>query len=96
MKLILKAVLLLALVFSLGNCTPTYIVQPPPEPRIEKKGPPPHPKMVWIAGHWGWKRGGYAWIPGHWAKVPKRGAAWVPGHWEKSPRGHRWVPGHWK
>ncbi|MBU1486897.1 YXWGXW repeat-containing protein [bacterium] len=96
MRSIFKAILLLTLVFSFFGCA-TYNVQaPPPPPKIEKKGPSPQSGMVWINGHWTWKRGSYVWISGHWVKVPKGGAVWAPGHWKKTGRGHRWVPGHWK
>ena len=36
----------------------------------------PHPKAVWVPGHWKWSRWQrrYVWVPGHWViKKPGRG-----------------------
>lgn len=88
--------LVLAGVFAL-SCAPRVVYAPvaPPPPKHEVVPPKPHPRAVWIPGHWKWVRGRYVWVPGHWELRPK-GKRWVPGHWKKTPRGWRWIPGHWE
>jgi len=43
---------------------------PPPKPKVEIRGAPPYPGVVWVPGQWCWrgKRYGYVWAPGHWRK----------------------------
>jgi hypothetical protein len=96
-RLILWAGVVLLLVGTL-NCGSRYVVvsSPPPPPKAEVRPPIPHPKAVWIPGHWEWKKGKYVWVPGHWVKEPPPGAVWTPGYWKKTRRGYIWVPGHWK
>ncbi|MCM8762982.1 MAG: YXWGXW repeat-containing protein [Candidatus Omnitrophica bacterium] len=69
MRRVLFLPFLLGVVLFCGCRTVIYQEVPPaPAPKIEIRGTPPHPKAVWIPGHWSWKgpRHGYVWIPGHW------------------------------
>ena len=46
-----------------------YVVKPaPPARKVEIMPTKPHPKAVWVPGHWKWKRRArrYIWVPGHW------------------------------
>ena len=67
---------------------------PPPPPR-EMRPPLPHPKAIWVAGHYRWVFRRYLWIPGHWA-FPPENRPWVPGHWARHRLGWFWVPGYWQ
>lgn len=81
-----------------GCATRTVIVKREPPPlRMERPGPKPFPKAVWIEGHWQWNAssGDYVWISGHWVK-PRPGKVWVKGHWKKVPGGWVWVKGYWR
>jgi len=51
------------------DCT-VFVRRPPkPAPIVEVKPPKPHPRAVWIPGHWKWSYKYHKWI-------------WIPGHWE--------------
>jgi hypothetical protein len=57
------------LVAGLGQgCVVATIPQQPADPVVVVPVRP-HPKAVWVKGHWVWKRWQhrYAWVPGHWA-----------------------------
>ena len=87
----------LFLLFSSGCASRVvYVHKGPPPLKVEVKSVQPHPKAVWISGHWAWNRhtDSYVWILGHWAAKPK-GKVWAPGHWKQGPRGWVWVKGHW-
>lgn len=30
---------------------------------------PPHPREVWVSGHWRRAYGGWNWVPGHWRRA---------------------------
>jgi hypothetical protein len=85
-------IVLLAFLFSCAGVV--YIPEPPPAPKKDVKSPRPHPKAVWVDGHWKWAGNHYQWVPGHWVKNPK--GHWVAGHWKKTPRGWKWAKGHWR
>lgn len=88
----------LLMVFSSGCASRVvYVHKGPPPLKVEVKSPPPHPRAVWIPGHWGWNKHSYryVWVPGHWEIKPK-GKVWVSGYWKQTPRGWVWVRGHWR
>lgn len=64
-----------AFVFPLliGCSTTTYVRPAPPPVKVEVRPARPHPKAVWIKGHWKWRgrRRGWVWVPGHW-KIVRR------------------------
>ncbi|MFQ6082513.1 MAG: hypothetical protein ACE5WD_04040 [Candidatus Aminicenantia bacterium] len=46
-----------------------WVRRPPPPPSIVEIRPPkPHPRAIWIPGHWKWnsRYHKYIWVPGHW------------------------------
>lgn len=74
-----------------------YVKVAPPAPKVVvvKKGKKPHPKAVWVGGHWRWTGKNYVWKEGYWLK-PRKKHVWVPGHWVKDDNGWYRVDGHWK
>jgi len=83
-------------------------------PALRVEAPPPPPRrvgMVWVPGHWVWRRG-WVWVPGHYARRgrpmpapmvevvsvrPSPRHYWIKGHWGWSDRRGDWVwvRGHW-
>ncbi|MCP4545634.1 MAG: BcpO-related WXXGXW repeat protein [bacterium] len=90
------SLLTLILVAMLSGCaTAVYVPNPPPACKVERKGPRPGARHVWVDGHWKYNGHRYIWVSGHWVKKKKSGV-WVSGHWVQKPRGWVWVPGHWR
>lgn len=83
----------------LGACTThtVYVPQQPPQVKVEVKPARLYPRVVWIQGHWKWRRRHhrYVWVPGHWKKAPT-GRVWVAGNWKKTHHGWIWIKGYWK
>lgn len=99
-KRIIGSILIMSFIFLLiGGCASrvVYVQKGPPPLKVEVRNPAPHPRAVWIPGHWVWKGriDEYVWIPGHWEAEPK-GNIWVPGYWHETPRGWVRVKGHWR
>jgi hypothetical protein len=92
----------------LSGCAPIYYVEdesgpevyvpdPPPQPRLEVRPPPPGRYYVWIPGRWHWDGGRYGWRPGTYRRIRhKTHRYWVPGVWRSTPRGYVYGPGHWR
>ncbi|MFQ5864612.1 MAG: hypothetical protein ACE5IW_05215 [bacterium] len=76
--------------------TRIYLRFGPPHLRTVKVVKPPRPyrNVVWISGHWVYKRGRFVWVNGYWVKA-RRNYVYVAAHWKKTPRGWYFVPGHW-
>jgi len=73
-----------------------YVVRAPPPDRVEVRGEPPGPGVVWVPGYWAWNGADFTWTPGMW-RAPEPGfRTWVPGHWRHDRRGWFWMEGHWR
>jgi hypothetical protein len=61
-------VIIIWLIGTVINCTVLIRRPPKPAPIIEIRPIKPHPKAIWIQGHWKWsyKYKKWVWIPGHW------------------------------
>ena len=73
-----------------------YVRRAPPAARVEVVTVAPARHMVWIAGHWVWRRDDYIWVPGHWTRVPDGYREWVAGRWAHDGHGWFFVEGYWR
>lgn len=72
-KIAILTVLLVVLGSQLALLTSCAVVvrrSPRPAVRMEVVAPQPHPRAVWMKGHWQWRprAGQWAWVPGHWRR----------------------------
>ncbi len=70
--------------------------RPPPDPRAEVVGDPPHPRYVWIAGYWNWVSTRHVWVPGFWTRPPSGFSTWEPARWHREEQGWVLIRGHWR
>jgi WXXGXW repeat (2 copies) len=69
---------------------------PPPVDQVEVIPAKPTETVVWKAGYWKVKDGGWVWEAGHYVEKPNVAAVWIPGHWVNHSWGSTWVEGHWE
>jgi hypothetical protein len=96
MKKILATVLLTLTLFPAAALAQTVIVVRPPPPIVERPGPVPGPRYVWIPGYQRWNGRSYVWVRGHYVIPPRAGAVWVPPRYAQRPGGYVFVAGHWR
>jgi hypothetical protein len=88
---------ILAIVFSAFTLFPalalaqTVIRVGPPPPIVERPGPVPGPRYVWVPGYQRWNGKSYLWVRGHYVIPPRAGAVWVPAHYVHRPGGYIFV-----
>lgn len=56
-----------------GCLAPGVVVRPRPYAPVrtvvvEDYGRRPHPRAVWVNGHWAWQNRHRVWVPGRWAR----------------------------
>lgn len=94
-KIVTAAVLTLALIPAAVVAQTVIRIAPPP-PVVERPGPVPGPRYVWIGGYYRWNGHSYVWVHGHYIIAPHAGAVWVPAHYVARPGGYVYVAGHWR
>src|ERR1035437_3642408 len=67
----------------------------PPRMGIQRRGPRPGPKHVWVQGYHNWDGNHYVWTQGRWEQPPRARAHWVAHHWVRRNGGYVLVEGHW-
>ncbi len=72
-KMVLITISGIIALLTIGCSTTTYVRPAPPPLKVEVRPARPHPKAVWVRGHWKWagRRRGWVWVPGHW-KIVRR------------------------
>jgi hypothetical protein len=68
----------------------------PPKIVVEKRGPPPSPRHVWISGYHNWDGQKYVWTAGRWEVPPQGHSKWVAHRWVHKNGGYVMVEGHWQ
>ncbi len=96
MKGIFATVLLTLTLFPAAALGQAVIRVGPPPPVVERPGPAPGPRYVWIPGYQRWNGSRYIWVHGHYVIAPRPGAVWVPAHYVHRSGGYIFVAGHWR
>jgi hypothetical protein len=96
MKRILAIGLLILTLFSTAALAQAVIRVGPPPPIVERPGPRPSARYVWIPGYYRWNGNRYIWVGGHYVIAPRPGAVWVPPYYAHRPGGYVFVAGHWR
>jgi hypothetical protein len=96
MKRILATILLTLTLFPVATLAQVAIRIGPPPPIVERPGPPPGARYVWVPGYHRWNGTRYVWVRGHYVIPPRRGAVWVPPHYDQRPGGYIFIAGHWR
>ena len=96
MKRILAIVLSAFTLFSAVALAQTVIRVGPPPPIVERPGPVPGPRYVWVPGYQRWNGKSYIWVRGHYVIPPRSGAVWVPAHYVHRSGGYIFIAGHWR
>jgi hypothetical protein len=91
---LIGAVFAVALAFS-ASAEEVIVRVGPPHDLVERRGPPPSRRHIWIAGYHRWDGRAYAWVPGRWELPPRAHAHWVKHHWVHRRGGYVLVEGHW-
>jgi hypothetical protein len=74
----------------------TVIRVAPPPVVVERPGPVPGPRYVWIPGYQRWNGHGYVWVRGHYVVAPHPGAVWIPATYVARSGGYIFIAGHWR
>lgn len=96
MKRSLAVALLALTLFPAAALAQAVIVVAPPPPIVERPGPLPGARYVWIPGYQRWNGHAYVWVRGHYVIAPHPGAVWVPAHYVHRPGGYVFIAGHWR
>lgn len=96
MKRALATLVLTLTLFPAASLAQTVIQIAPPPPIVERHGPPPGPRYVWVAGYQRWNGRRYVWVPGHFVIPPRAGVVWVAPHYVRRGGGYVFIAGHWR
>ncbi len=96
MKRILVIVLLTLVVFPAAALAQAVIRLGPPPPIVERPGPLPGARYVWIPGYYRWNGHNYIWVRGRYAIPPRPGAVWIPSRYVHRPGGYVFIAGYWR
>ncbi len=95
-KIILSSCIVIAFLFFLSGCGPSYVVvRSKPEAPVYTRPVAPGPGFVWIEGEWVRSGHGYVYKQGYWARPRARYREYAGGHWQEGRGGWYWVRGHW-
>ncbi len=94
-KLLLASVLAAGLVPTSALAQVVVRVAPPPVV-VERPGPLPGTRYVWVPGYQRWNGVRYVWAPGRYVIPPRPRAVWVPGHWVAGRGGWVFIAGYWR
>lgn len=96
MKRVLATLLLTLTLFPAVALAQAVIRIGPPPPIVERPGPSPGARYVWVPGYQRWDGNRYVWVRGHYVVPPRRDAVWVPAHYVRRSGGYVFVAGHWR
>ena len=68
----------------------------PPRVIIERPGPRPGLRYVWMPGYYRWGGARYIWVPGRYEIPPRPGVAWVAPRWVQRNGAWIFVAGFWR